>query len=247
LSSGGRSSGSYVQVPAGHDYVIKRRDPTLPQFHTAPYDHRNTEFIGRRLELQRVAADLDPEGEKKVEPGTSNVILPMQNIDRPRVLILYGAGGIGKTQIAAEYVHSRKSRFSFIFRVLADTKENLSRGFADMSIRLNLEDDSADPDVSREQVKAWLLEAKVPWLLWYDSADDPDIVNDYWPTDSSGSVLVTSRSPKILDMHRFGQNALELQSLPLEDASSLLRTLTGLKNELRELRDRIAKRLDCFL
>jgi hypothetical protein len=130
--------------------------------------------------------------------------------------------------------------------VLADTKESLSRGFADMSIRLNLENDSADPDASREQVKAWLFEAKVPWLLWYDSADDPDIVNDYWPTDSSGSVLVTSRSPKILDMHRFGQNALELQSLPLEDASSLLRTLTGRKNESRELCDRIAKRLDCF-
>jgi hypothetical protein len=99
LSSGGRSSGSYVQVPAGHDYVVKRRDPTLPQYHTAPYDRGNTEFIGRRLELQRVAADPDPEGEKKVEPGTSNVILPMRNIDRPRVLILYGAGGIGKHRL----------------------------------------------------------------------------------------------------------------------------------------------------
>jgi hypothetical protein len=240
------SSGNWVKVPGPEDYVEKQRHPRLPQYLMAPYHHRNTEFIGRKPELKRVADELDPDAEQKANPGTLDEKLTRLGIDHPRALILYGPGGIGKTQIAAEYIYSSKSKFQFICRVLADSKENLSQGFADMSVALELEEKSADPDASREQVKRWLLETKVPWLLWLDSADNPDLLYDYWPVDSTGSVLMTSRSPKIMDIARFGGKFLELQSLPLEDASSLLRTLTARKSEPKELCDRIATRLDCF-
>lgn len=52
------------------------------------------------------------------------------------IVVLYGTGGIGKTQIALEYVHTHKKEYQSIFWINAATKETLELGFKVAAQRL---------------------------------------------------------------------------------------------------------------
>jgi CO dehydrogenase nickel-insertion accessory protein CooC1 len=73
---------------------------------------------------------------------------------------LCGPGGIGKTQVATEFVHTAKNRYDAIFWLQADQHSKLSQGYTNIAIKLGLviEDstDARDPVVVQELVKGWL-------------------------------------------------------------------------------------------
>ncbi|KAL1304233.1 hypothetical protein AAFC00_000652 [Neodothiora populina] len=69
------------------------------------------------------------------------------------------------------------------------------------------------------------------WLLIFDNVDNLDDLDDYWPADGSGSVLVTSRDP-LSKTYLFSRSGgKDLSALDITDATKLLTKLVGRKKQ----------------
>ena len=92
---------------------------------------------------------------------------------------LSGLGGIGKTQIAAEYAHRHKADYSAVLWVRAETTDELISGFTQVAQALELPArDQADQNIMLQQVKGWLNQHN-DWLLVLDNADTLPLVKDW--------------------------------------------------------------------
>jgi hypothetical protein len=167
-------------------------DPILP-CHSIPLQ-RNRGFFGRETTIYELETALCPEG--KSQKGLQS-------------LILQGKGGVGKTQIAAEFAYSNRDSFDVILWVHADEPSKLAADFNRLAIKLGLVSEKSaearDYLFSRDLLKAWLTQplksydtsgkAEIAsWLLVFDHVIWPDVLNDYWPIGgSTGSILITTR------------------------------------------------------
>ena len=178
----------------------------------------------------------------------------------PRTYVLSGPAGIGKTQLALQFLHGQKIHFDVILWIPAQSVDSLFVAFSQIAVKLRLEtkENAKDPVVSREMVKGWLAEPfqdfqmhqgkLMSWILFFDGADKPDIVYDFWPYDGQGSVVVTSRDPMAGSNFYFGETGIKLDTLDEEDAVALFRKL--LKSETSpesyQVLLEVARKLDCY-
>ncbi|MCJ1408938.1 hypothetical protein MMC19_003015 [Ptychographa xylographoides] len=154
---------------------------------------------------------------------------------------LCGMGGLGKTQIAIEYLFSRASQFDAIIWLSADDKTILAQNMARIAIDLGLESEdngTQNLTLSCERVLKWLADPvkvldepsnegdKARWLIVFDNADDLKTLDGYWPTEGIGSVLVTSRDPKAKNHFQGPHNGLNLHFLSTEDGARFMEQLT---------------------
>jgi hypothetical protein len=131
---------------------------------------------------------------------------------RPRSFALCGFGGLGKTQIATRYAFAREKDFDAIFWIQADEVGKLYKSFHDIAKALGLVDegDQSDMVVSRDKVLQLLFNPRkqqpaaanpagetkfTKWLMVFDNADNIDLMTEFWPSTSYGSIPVTSRDP----------------------------------------------------
>jgi len=138
-----------------------------------------------------------------------------------------GLGGIGKTQTAIEYAYRYANEYEAVLWVRADSHETLSTDFAKLAITINLpEKDEIDQFRVIAAVKQW-LQKHGPWLLIFDNADDP-MVLDFLPRQPSGAILLTTRSQdpglhiKPIEMEKMSQ---------AEGVTFLLRRITSMGDE----------------
>jgi tetratricopeptide (TPR) repeat protein len=189
---------------------------------------RNPHFTGRSEELQKLREQL-------VESGTAGL---------SQVQAISGLGGIGKTQTALEYAHRHRQDYSAVFWVQADTDGQTRSGFVNIARNLNLpQKDEADQNVIVNAAKYW-LDTHSDWLLIFDNADDPKIVQDYLPQESNGHILVTSRAQ---DFSSLGiDEPVFLNKLKPEEAVQFLLESTGRRLDHPEKPDaeKLAKELD---
>ena len=77
-----------------------------------------------------------------------------------RTLAICGPGGMGKAQIASEFVHRHKAQFDTIFWVHADEPSKIAQDFNHIAITLGLiAEDSAearDHILTQDVVRGWL-------------------------------------------------------------------------------------------
>lgn len=143
---------------------------------------RNPYFTGREQLLQRLHKAL----------AADNVV------DASQIRAISGLGGIGKTQTAIEYAYRYAKEYEAVLWVRADSHETLSSDFSDLAVLLNLQEkEEARPlNIVMAAVKRWLQEHG-PWLLIFDNADDPTVL-DFLPRQPGGAaILLTTRSQKI--------------------------------------------------
>ena len=103
---------------------------------------RNNAFFGREETLGRMYAHLRPQ-DGKVD-------------SRLKTCILYGMGGIGKTQIAVEYCYRYMHDYDCIFWVRASTAVNLANSYNSILERLRLHDGITDAVEEIRMVNQWL-------------------------------------------------------------------------------------------
>lgn len=175
-----------------------------------------------------------------------------------RTFVLCGPGGIGKTQIANEYVWNRKDDYEAIFWIKADDAPSLEREYSHITIRLGLEpaDTTSSPSTCRDLLKGWLADPvknltptesrPAKWLMVLDSADTPDILDDFWPQGGQGWILITSRDP--MTRSNYGPYGIDVEGLEIEDAATLLQKLAHPSKDTAsaDLALDIAKRLECY-
>ncbi|HEX6509703.1 MAG TPA: FxSxx-COOH system tetratricopeptide repeat protein [Chloroflexota bacterium] len=114
----------------------------------------------------------------------------------PHAQVISGMGGIGKTEIATEYIHRYFDRYEIIWWIRAEHHDRVREALVKLGQRLGLQ---VTTDGGRDRaIKAVLqtLESAAgpSWLLVYDNAVNPLDLQKYLPDSRpDGHIIITSR------------------------------------------------------
>ncbi len=100
--------------------------------------------------------------------------------DKAVVQALHGMGGVGKTQLAAEYAHRFAGSYDLAWWVAAEQAGHIGDQFAALGAELGCVEAGAETAVVRAAVLAELRE-RGPWPLVFDNADSPADVRPWLP------------------------------------------------------------------
>ncbi len=182
---------------------------------------RNPNFTGRKELLDRL-------GERLVAGGTT-AVLPAA---------LHGMGGIGKTQMAVEYIYRHLPDYDIIWWIQAAQQAQIRAGLTELAQRLRLPGSSeANTAVPAVQEALRIGQPYRRWLLVFDSAESPEMVRPFFPTNGPGEILITSRNPDWAGIAR----PLEVAVFKREESKELLRRRGPEIND--EEADRLAETL----
>ncbi len=113
------------------------------------------------------------------------------------ILALNGLGGMGKTQIALEYLYRAARDYQAIIWLNASSRETLSGEIGALAERLGIPGkDRADEERMFTAVRYW-LQAHTNWLLVLDHIDDLSLIDLVVPPQSNGHVLLTTRTQAV--------------------------------------------------
>lgn len=183
---GGTTMTTASQEPTPGSGVVLGRPSRTPSMRPSVWGNmppRNLVFTGREELLQQLERELS-EGPTAVLPHA-----------------LHGMGGVGKSQLALEYVYRQASRYDIVWWIPAERPTQIAQALVELAQRIHL-------PVTGEAITAVpaVLEALRTgnpygnWLLVFDNAESPEAVQEFFPSSSeggpSGSILVTSRNPQ---------------------------------------------------
>ncbi|HEV3062834.1 MAG TPA: FxSxx-COOH system tetratricopeptide repeat protein [Vicinamibacterales bacterium] len=184
---------------------------------------RNPAFTGRGEALTEMLDALRPVG------GTS----------AGRPVVLYGLGGVGKTQLALEFAHRFQAEYDLIWWVTADQPRFIDTSMSTLAEHFNLRSDS--PRVVDGVLNALRRSERYSrTLLIFDNADEPAQIKRFIPNGPRNRVLITSRNrdwadvARVIDVDVFQrQESLEhltrrVPELSVPDAERIAATLGDL-------------------
>ena len=181
-------------------------------------------FVAREDELSKIHKTLSGDGSR-------------------RVVVLYGLGGIGKTQLSIAYAKRHKDNYSAIFWLNIKDEHSLKQSFAKLAKQISREHPSAIPVRNREtnqnldevveSVKAWLsLPNNTRWLIIYDNYDNPKLsgktdpaavnIRKFLPESDHGSIIITTRSSEV----RIGHCMQIGKLIDVRDSLEILSTMS---------------------
>lgn len=211
--------------------------PKLPCYLLPQHDGMSTIFFGRQRELSMI----DQTFFRGLSTPTPSSL---------RSVAISGLGGMGKTQIAIQYISLYMHRFEAIFWLRADNANVLAHNFARISWELGLlkleeaHEAHLDLTLCRRRVKRWLSNpvrsfdrisgqlTEVSWLLIFDNVNDISIIQPYWPIRGHGSVLITTRSP-FSDMSHYSIGlGIALMPLGFLETTDYIRSFTVASGEI---------------
>jgi tetratricopeptide (TPR) repeat protein len=172
----------------------------------------NANFTGRETELTRLRDNLFSQQPRHVQ-------------------VISGMGGIGKTELATQYVHRNIDTYEIIWWIRAEQQDRVRDALVKLGQRLELR--QATTDSARDRTVAAVLEtlqssAWPNWLLIFDNAANPFDLEKYIPASRpKGHVIITARQPNWPSY--IAADAIEVP--PFTDAESvsfLRRTVPGL-------------------
>jgi len=114
--------------------------------------------------------------------------------DWAAVQAVQGMGGVGKTQLAAEYAYRFAGAYGLAWWVNSEQPALIGDQFAGLGRELR----SVEPGAGTEAVRAAVLgelRERGGWLLVFDNAQDPADITGWLP-GGGGHVLITSRERK---------------------------------------------------
>jgi hypothetical protein len=180
----------------------------------------------------------------------SEYLCPGDEVSELRPLCILGLGGIGKTEIALEWVYRHRQYYQAVFWVNAETRLKLAESYSKYANTLGLvggEDDRQD-DLLREAFKRWLSKSTAPELIRgklqqgisdttsehptsardlqrsilivYDNVNDARPLEDYWLKDARVSVIVTTQNPSVA--RTYGAKVIEPPLLTSEQSRDFL-------------------------
>jgi tetratricopeptide (TPR) repeat protein len=137
---------------------------------------------------------------------------------------LHGLGGVGKTELATQYCHMAQSH-SFVWWFIAASRKALLEELLTVANTIGLTRAGEDVMITAARLRGWLESEAGDWLLVFDNADDPSVLQELLPSRGDGSVLITSR---YADWRPYGMRPFQIKPVSAHDALSFLARRTGL-------------------
>jgi hypothetical protein len=205
--------------------LAKRKGVAVPNEFSLPFSLHGIPatdcFVPRKLEMQRL---------EEYFAATS--------IQQQRVFVVHGMGGMGKTQLCAEFTKTNPDRFSAVFWLDGSSKDALQRAMASAGARslTRTHETTAEMDVVSlvDDFRQWLsLPNNMDWLLiidnidrdWQGKAEDSQAYDyrEFLPHANHGNVLITTR------LRRLERPGASLHLLVVNDelAKEILETRAG--------------------
>jgi DNA-binding CsgD family transcriptional regulator/tetratricopeptide (TPR) repeat protein len=167
----------------------------------------NLYFIGREEELKNIAEKFKI-GDQKSDPIT--------------LATCTGLGGVGKTEIAKNFIHNisfhPSNGYNLRFWFSAENLGQLLESYSSLGQKLGITKISSPPEEIIAEIKNW-FESHRGWLIVYDNAENFDSLINFIP-HQGGHILITSR-------HRHWPNSVEINPMKEEDAISFVHKILG--------------------
>ncbi|SEF89170.1 Tetratricopeptide repeat-containing protein [Actinacidiphila yanglinensis] len=181
--------------------ATERRVRNRPKVWSVPT--RNANFTGRGVEL----ADLHD----SLSAGGSAAVLPEA---------LHGLGGVGKSQIAIEYIYRHASEYDVVWWIPAERPEQIKQSLSQLGPLIGMDSASKSSELVANTLEA--LSSGTPyhrWLLVFDNAEDPEVVREFFPTGDTGRIMITSRNAHWSRLAR----TVDVDVFTVEESVELLR------------------------
>ncbi len=172
----------------------------LPAMSRVPYSH-NRLFVGREQALKTLAH------------------IFKHNESTLPIAAVTGMGGIGKTQLASEFVHRYGQYFEGgVFWLSFADPNNIPNEIAACGINMNIPDiEPLSHQVARVQ-QEW--QSPIPRLLVFDRCEDETLLHTWLPKSGGCAILVTSRSAM---WEHANVQQIPLDTLARDESITLLR------------------------
>ena len=154
----------------------------------------------------------------------------------PRIVVLYGLGGAGKSSVVVEYAYRHLAEVRLAWQFAAADPAVLADKFRELAVELGVRDLRVTRDWVAT-VHGMLAQYPARWLLVFDNAADAASMAEFLPPAGPGRVLVTSQNPA----WQTGQT-MEVPVLRPEVAADFLVQCTG--DPDRQAAEDLAKELD---
>ncbi|MFF8431726.1 FxSxx-COOH system tetratricopeptide repeat protein [Streptomyces sp. NPDC016566] len=190
-----------ASVSAGLPVTPGPRGPHGPPRTWGNVPQRNWNFTGREALLERL--------QERLRSGVTAVL--------PEAL--HGMGGVGKSQIAIEYVYRHSREHRLIWWIPSEQENQIVQSLIELGKQMGLQVGS---EMSAVPAVLDVLRQGEPyrnWLLVFDNAENPKVVRKYFPNDGPGRIVVTFRNSQwSTDL-----SSLEADVFAREESVALLR------------------------
>ncbi|MCM2390725.1 tetratricopeptide repeat protein [Streptomyces albipurpureus] len=187
-SDGGLANAGYI-----HQLTVVQR--ALRE--SAPWPHQvgvipsRAQSFQHRAEAENLRAAVDGGGTVVLRQVPVGLGVPHQ--------VLTGTGGVGKTQLAADYARTAwdDGSLDVLVWVTASARSSVISGYAQAAVEL-CQVSPEDPERAARTFLAWLTPkagaTPCRWLIVLDDVADPDDLRGLWPPASGhGRILITTR------------------------------------------------------
>jgi hypothetical protein len=145
-------------------------------------------------------------------------------VDMVQPQAIIGLGGMGKTQVAAEYAYRFRGEYQAVLWVRAETQEILTADFNALADLLEIPQERQPDRVSLIQaVGGWFMDHS-DWLLIFDNADDLALVDSFLPRAARGHILLTTRAGAVVELAQ----PVALDALEPEDGALCILRRAGI-------------------
>lgn len=145
-----------------------------------------------------------------------------------------GLGGMGKTQVAAEYAFRFRDVYEAILWVSAESRESLLADFRAIASLLECPPDLLDEPASLLQTMREWFRSQSKWLLIFDNADNPALVDPFIPRAARGHILTTTRAGAVAE---WASRPLNLEALSADAGAQCILRRSGLLGEQQQFKD----------
>ncbi|CAE6473718.1 unnamed protein product [Rhizoctonia solani] len=136
--------------------------------------------------------------------------------DERRVCVVYGLGGVGKTQLALHVIERTRDRWDHLLYVDASSEETIKSALTDFAVVKSI-------GKTHEDTIRWLESCREQWLVVFDNADDSSVqIRRCIPGGHHGSIIITTRLTDLAILAKGPGSVCHLSRMSHGDGLALL-------------------------